>query len=250
MTGRARFHKIQMAAGVVILIGALQAIGSSRAFGPLLPTPSSVAAEFFHPQTRTLLASNTRVSGTEMLQGLAAGTLTGALLAVLGRMLSPLDESFHHFAVIVQAIPIVAVAPILITIVPRGLIPALLASIGSFFTGFMSFAAGLRAVTPGHDDLFRVLGAGKMRHLVSLGIPAALPLAINGISFAIPGAVVGAVIGEWFGASQGLGIVLLQTMRAGDSQTLLAASAIILAITLSGYGVAFALGRWAHRRLQ
>ena len=250
MTDRAGCHWLQMVTGLGVLILIMQAVGLSHAFGPLWPVPTDIAMQFVRASPRAVLLHNARISTLEMLQGLAIGLLAGSLLAFVARVLPALSGSLNHFAVIVQAVPIVAIAPVLLTTVPRGLIPATLASIGSFFASFIAFSAGLSAVRPNYHDLFRVLGAGRIRYFWYLGLPTALPLLITGISYAIPGAVAGAVIGEWFGASQGLGIVLLQTMRSGDTQIMLAAATLILAITLAGYGLTFALGRWTYGRVQ
>jgi NitT/TauT family transport system permease protein len=239
-----------MVAGAIILICVMQGVGALHALGPLWPTPSGIVAEFWHAHTRDVLLTNTWVSMTEMFEGLAAGLAAGTMLAIIARTVPVLDEALQHFAVIVQAVPIVAVAPILLTSAPRELIPATLASIGATFTAFMASSAGLRAVRAEYDDLFRVLGSSRWRHLVHLGVPAAVPALLNGVTFAIPGAVVGAVIGEWFGASRGIGIVLLQTMRAGNSGLLFAASALIVLITLAAYGITSTLGRLAHWSLQ
>jgi ABC-type nitrate/sulfonate/bicarbonate transport system permease component len=246
----ARLHWLQMMAGIIILCCVLEGVGLTHAFGPLWPVPTEIALQFFGSQTRTALLGSARISAVEMLEGLVAGLVAGILLALMARFLPALSQGFGNFAVVVQAIPIIAVAPILLTAIPRSLIPATLASIGVFFVGFMSFSAGLRAVEQNYRDFFRVLGASKIRYFWHLGLPMAIPLLVNGISYAIPGAIVGAVIGEWFGVGQGLGVVLLQTMRSGETQTLMAASTLILAMALAGYGVTFAVGRWTYGRLR
>jgi NitT/TauT family transport system permease protein len=81
-----------------------------------------------------------------------------------------------------------------------------------------------------------------------LEVPAALPSFLGGVKVAITAAMVGAVVGEWFGAPTGLGIVILNTMQNFEVPLMWAAVLVVTAISLSGYGLAHIAEQMAARR--
>ena len=125
--------------------------------------------------------------------------------------------------------------PLLLTTVDRRAIPYTLATIGALFASFVSVASGLSSAPAIHGDLFRVLGAGRIARLRHLDCPACVPYFLEGLRFAVPGAMVGAIVGEWFEASRGLGVVMVQTMRSGDIEMLLAAGLMAALVSLAAY---------------
>ena len=96
-------------------------------------------------------------------------------------------------------------------------------------------AAGLARPLALQGDLFQVLGAGRLARLRHLDGPASVPFLLDGLRLAILGAFVGAIVGEWFEARRGLGVVMLQTMRSGDTEMLLAAAIVAAVISLTAY---------------
>jgi len=172
---------------------------------------------------------------TETVIGLVAGTVLGAALALVMSFLPPTKRILLPVMVVSQALPVFAIAPLLALWFGFGLASKIvMATIAIFFPVASAYQDGLARTDPQLLDLARLYGANRIREVAVLRVPSALPALIIGVRLAAVYAPIGALIGEWVGASSGLGYAMLQAQ--GRSQTavvfaclfLLAAMAILL----------------------
>jgi putative hydroxymethylpyrimidine transport system permease protein len=159
---------------------------------------------------RSLLWDNTLVTLEEVLLGLAVSALAGMLFAVVMHLFRPLRDAAYPLLVASQAIPVVVLAPIFVLAFGYGIGPKLaIVALICFFPITVNLLDGLRSVEPELLKLMRSLGASRLRTLRSVELPAALPYLFSGLKIAAAVSVIGAVFGEWAGADEGLGRLVL-----------------------------------------
>jgi ABC-type nitrate/sulfonate/bicarbonate transport system permease component len=187
-----------------------------------------------------LLSDNAVVTLTEVLLGLAVAVPLGALLAVSMHLVRPLRDAAYPLLVASQAIPIVVLAPIFVLAFDYGMGPKVaIVTLICFLPVTVNLLDGLRSVPPELLKLMRSLGASRLRTLGSVELPAALPYLFSGLKIAATVSVIGAVFGEWAGADEGLGrLVLLannqlQTPRVYAGTVLLTLMAVGLFLAVA-----------------
>ena len=146
-------------------------------------------------------------------------------------LLPPLRPGLDRLAVLVNATPPIAVGPILIVVFSRDQTPAALAGIQVFFLFYIAASSGLAAASPELRRVMTGFGADAWKRLVHLELPAALPHLASGLKAAVSASFLGAILGEWFGAPQGLGLVILNAMQ--NFQILLMWAAVVVAAVMS-----------------
>lgn len=175
----------------------------------ILPPPETVLARFASAWSDGVLARHTAATLVEI----ALGFTIGATLAVLvGYLLarSPLAERLlSPYLVAAQATPVLALAPVLVLWFGPGLAArVVICALIVFFPIAVSTMVGIRAVDADLLELGRSLRAKPGQILTTLEIPAALPSIFGGLRVGITLAVVGAIVAEWAGADQGLGVLV------------------------------------------
>lgn len=172
----------------------------------LLPAPTAIAAEFADNVDRIRDASV--ATGANALAGLLIGAVLGILAAMVAVRFDLVDGLLTPLAAAAAAVPIVALAPLLnsmystTTETPRRMVVTIVV----FFPMFVSTARGLRQVPQVHTDLMTSYAAGGWQITRTVRLPAALPHLFTGLRIAAPGAVIAAIIAEYFGGLQnGLG---------------------------------------------
>jgi putative hydroxymethylpyrimidine transport system permease protein len=158
----------------------------------------------------SLLLDNALVTLEEVLLGLAVSVAAGVLFAVAMHLVRPLRDAAYPLLVASQAIPVVVLAPIFVLAFGYGIGPKLaIVALICFFPITVNLLDGLRSVPPELLKLMRSLGASRLRTLGSVELPAALPYLFSGLKIAAAVSVIGAVFGEWAGADEGLGRLVL-----------------------------------------
>lgn len=198
----------------------------------LLPAPLDVVRAFAASGER--IAAEAAVTLLEAVLGLAGGILAGvaagvatAAFPLAGRVLTPV-------LVASQALPVFALAPLLVLWFGFGLASKIvMATLAIFFPVASGLADGLARTDPGLLDLARLAGAGRVRTLLAIRLPAALPALVSGIRVAAVYAPIGAVIGEWVGASRGLGLLMVQANARMQTDLLFAALAVLALAALA-----------------
>jgi putative hydroxymethylpyrimidine transport system permease protein len=184
---------------------------------------------------RSLLLENAWVTLYEVLLGLAIAVVAGLGAALAMHLSRALRDAAYPLLVASQAVPIVVLAPIFVLAFDYGIGPKLaIVALICFFPITVAALDGLRATDPEQLKLMRSFGASRLRTLRTVELPAALPSLFSGLRIAATVSVIGAVFGEWAGADEGLGrLVLLgntqlQTPRVYAGILILTAMAVIL----------------------
>ncbi len=197
----------------------------------ILPSPSRVFVALWDNQQ--LLAQHALVTITEVLIGLLLGSLLGAITALCLQAYTRAQKLLMPVLVISQTIPVFALAPILTLWFGYGLSSKIaMAVLIIYFPVTSTFFDGLRNTPQGFLDIANSMQATKMRTLFFVRVPAALPALASGIRLAAVYAPIGAVIGEWVGASQGLGYLMLLANGRVKIDLLFAALIVLCVFTI------------------
>ena len=194
----------------------------------LLPGPLAVARAL--ADRWPLIAENAGITILEILLGLALGTLLGGVSALLIAAFRPARQWLLPVLVVSQAVPVFALAPLLVLWFGYGLASKVaMATLIIFFPVTAAFTDGLRRTDPGWLDLARTMGGSRLAVLRVIRVPAALPALASGLRVATAVAPIGAVVGEWVGASAGLGYLMLHA-NARLQVDLMFAALFVLAV--------------------
>lgn len=198
----------------------------------ILPSPPRVAAALWNG--RAVLAWHGAITLVEILAGLACGVALGAGLALAMAASRTVERWTMPLVIVSQAIPVFALAPLLVLWFGFGLASkVIMASLVIFFPVAATFHDGLRRVDPGLVDLARTMGASPAAELRHVRLMAALPAFGAGLRVAAAVAPIGAVIGEWVGAAGGLGYLMLNANARLQTDTCFAALAILAAMAIA-----------------
>jgi putative hydroxymethylpyrimidine transport system permease protein len=194
---------------VGLFVLAWQGVASLDSVDDLLVASPVETAEALYDEFG-LLWDNALVTLVEVLVGLAVAVPLGVLLAVAMHLVRPLRDAAYPLLVASQAIPIVVLAPIFVLAFDYGMGPKVaIVALICFLPITVNLLDGLRSVPPELLKLMRSLGASRLRSLRSVELPAALPYLFSGLKIAATVSVIGAVFGEWAGADEGLGRLVL-----------------------------------------
>lgn len=197
----------------------------------IAPSPGAVAQTLWNK--RAVLLGNLVPTATEAFSGFLLGNLVAIGVATLFVHYRRLQEIFFPVVVMFNSIPVVAKAPILVLIMGNGVEPKIaIAALVCFFPTLVNSVRGLEAVNPQALELMRVLSASRSEVFFKLRVYAALPFLFSALRIAASMSVIGAVVGEWIGATQGIGAMIIQATYNFDSALLYAA--ITMSACLSG----------------
>jgi ABC-type nitrate/sulfonate/bicarbonate transport system permease component len=218
----------------------------------LVPAPSEVAEALW--DDRSLLALNAWVTIQEVLLGFAIAAAAGFGFAILLHLSETLRRALYPLLMASQTVPVIAIAPILVVWLGFGIGPKLaIIALVCFFPITVNTLDGLRSVDPELPRLMRSLDASRAQTLWRVEVPSALPFLFSGAKIAAVISVIGAVFGEWAGADEGLGHLILVAQGQVQTARVFAAVAVlsVLAIVLFG-GLALLerrFGWWRPRRV-
>lgn len=200
----------------------------------ILPAPVDVLDKLL---TRyDVLFKHTWVTAQEILLGLALGLSMGLLFALQMLMFEPLKRWLLPILIASQAIPVFAIAPVLMLWLGYGIASkVVMAAIIIFFPVTTCCYDGLRNTPMGYLDLAKTMGASKWQLLRHIQLPAALPTLASGIRVAVVIAPIGAVVGEWVGSSEGLGYLMLQANARMIIDEMFAALFILAMLSIALY---------------
>jgi putative hydroxymethylpyrimidine transport system permease protein len=199
----------------------------------MLPSPQAVGLALVSQSE--LLISNLGVTLGEILLGMLFGTILGAVAALVMAALPPVQRWLMPVLVLSQAIPVFALAPLLVLWFGFGMASKIIMTVlVIFFPVTASLADGLRLTEPGWLDLAATMNVSRLRMLWHIRLPAALPSFASGLRVAAALAPIGAIIGEWVGASSGLGYVMINANARIETDVMFAALFLlcVMAITL------------------
>ena len=220
-----------------VLLGAWQALVTLASLPPfILPGPVRVATALW--DNAALIAWHAGVTFTEVLAGLVLGSLLGAATALQMAVSPTARKVVRPVLVLTQALPVFALAPILTLWLGYGIwSKILMAVLIIYFPVASSFHDGLMGTPRGWLDLAKSMQATPRQVLWRIRVPAALPSLASGLRLAAVYAPIGAIIGEWVGASQGLGYLMLLANGRAKIDLMFAALAVLAVLTLALHSV-------------
>lgn len=208
----------------------------------LLPAPSAIVERLI--AERQLLATHTIVTISEMLMGFALAVVVGATAAILVTTSDRVKDVAMPLIVITQLIPKIAIAPVILIWFGYGLSSkVVIAFLIAVFPIVIDMAAGLTMIERELVELLRSLGASRWKIFVKAQIPNSLPHLFSGMRVSITLAMIGAVVGEFVGGSEGLGYIIV--VGTSELKTALVFAAIFV-LTAAGFAL-FALIGWVER---
>ncbi len=209
----------------------------------IAPSPVAVAEVLY--QRFDMLMSNLLPTAIEAILGFALGNFAAISLATVFVWRKTAEEALFPIAVMVNTIPVVAKAPILVLLLGNGMEPKIaIAAIICFFPTLVNMTRGLRDVRSEQLELMRILSATPGEVFMRIRVPNALPYLFSALKIAASTAVIGAIVGEWIGSTKGIGALIIQSTYNFDSPLLYAT--IVVGSTFSALffgAVSFAEGR-------
>jgi NitT/TauT family transport system permease protein len=205
----------------------------------LLPSPMGVWNKFvILIQNGTLLA-NALFTLYEVLLGLGLGSIVAMCLGYFLAKSRLTEKLLSPYLVASQAIPVIAIAPLLIIWFGPGILSkVLICSLTVFFPVLVNTMIGFRAVPDNLRDLMGSLRATRWQKLRHLEIPAALPVLFGGLRIGATLSVIGAVVGEFVGSDRGLGFLINVGRGQYDTALVFVAILTLILMALLLYGVA------------
>ncbi len=231
---------------IVLILAAWQiAVMVSGVSAYLVPSPLAIA--------QTMWASSDRLIGGAIQTAMAAtiGFVIAAVIGILGGSVIAaipfLRRSLYPLATILQMVPLVAVAPLLVIWLGFGLPTAIAAAaVVAIFPVLASTIDGQISVDPGLREFFTLHGASGWTRWRKLDLPASIPAIVTGLRIAAGLAVIGAIVGEFVsgygGTNAPLGIVILTAMREARTDLVFAAIALCAVVGFSLFGAVSCLG--------
>jgi len=197
----------------------------------LLPAPSQIVRATI--DARALLMPHIWQTLLETWLGLIAALLTGLVLAAVIDISAILRRAIYPLLVVSQTVPIIAIAPLLVIWLGYGILPKVIViGLVCFFPIVVSTADGLRSADPDLIALLRTMGASRFQIFRIVRAPGALPGFFSGLKIAITYSVIGAIIGEWVGASKGLGVFMLRASNSFRTDWVFAAITIVSLLSI------------------
>ncbi len=204
----------------------------------ILPSPMDVGTRFARALTDGSLLRHTGVTLGEVLLGLLTGTTAATVLGYLLAKSRLFERILAPYLVASQAVPVVAIAPLLVIWFGPGIFSKILiCALIVFFPVLVNTIVGVRAVPTALRDLMRSLRATRWQTLRHLEIPAALPVFLGGLRIGAALSVIGAVVGEFVGADQGLGFLINVGRGQYDTALVFVAIFALVALALALYGI-------------
>jgi NitT/TauT family transport system permease protein len=175
----------------------------------ILPPPETVAVRFVTAWADGTIAPHAWTTIVEVALGFAVGAGSGVVAGYALARSRLIERLVSPYLVAAQAVPILALAPLLALWFGPGLLAkVIICGLIVFFPVAIATMVGIRSVDRGLLELGRSLRAGRRQVLLTLEIPAALPSIFGGLRVGVTLAVVGAIVGEWAGADKGLGLLV------------------------------------------
>jgi putative hydroxymethylpyrimidine transport system permease protein len=197
----------------------------------LLPPPTRILATLV--KRVDIIGPEAIVTFAEMIGGFVVGSGAGMLAAFVMAQSRLLERAIGPLLVIAQALPVFAIAPILVVWFGFGYGSKLaMAALIIFFPVATSFFEGLRRTDEDLIDLARLLGASPNKILLLIRLPAAMPALAAGLRVAAAVAPLGAIVGEWVGSSAGLGLLMLHSNARMQTDMVFAALTVLAAFSI------------------
>lgn len=197
----------------------------------MLPSPKSVLEALY--ADIDLIYRHLNITLQEAFYGLGIGISLGFIMALFMDSCNVLYKAIYPVMIITQTIPTVAIAPILVLWMGFEMEPKIaLVALTTFFPITVGLLDGYRSVDKDQINLMRSMGANRWKIFCHVKFPSALPYFFAGLKISVSYAVVGAVVSEWLGGFEGLGVYLTRVRKAYAYDRMFAVIIVIVVISL------------------
>ncbi len=233
-----------------VLLVAWEGYVRATAVSPtILPGPWRVLRASI--DAREVLWYHARQTMLETAAGFVLAVVVAVICAAAIDFFLPARRALFPLLIVSQTVPIIAIAPLLVLWFGYGTLPkVLVVALVCFFPMVVAAAHGLASTEPELTRLYRTFGASRWQRFVLVRVPVALPAFFTGAKIAITYSVIGAVFGEYVGASRGLGILLQTAKNSYRTDLVFAMIGVTAGLSLALYGLAVLLERllipWAR----
>ena len=201
----------------------------------MLPSPVDVVKAFV--TDFSILMSHSAVTLQEALYGLLIGTALGFVISVLMDRFDFLYKSLYPILVITQTIPTIAIAPLLVLWMGFSMAPKIaLVVLTTFFPITISLLDGFKSADPDSINLIRSMGGGNFKIFRHIKLPGAMEQFFSGLKVSASYSVVGAVISEWLGGFEGLGVYMTRVKKAYAFDKMFAVIILVSLVSLALMG--------------
>lgn len=202
----------------------------------VLPPPSAVLATLWSEIATGRLWPHLAMTAAEMALGLGIGAIVGLGTGILLAEFPALSRLLRPYVLASQLVPKLALGPLFIIWFGFGMTPTVvITALICFFPLMENTLTGISEVDASRRELFRMLGAGRLKTLLRLKLPSALPVIMAGLRVAVVLALVGAVVGEFIGGRIGLGASIIAAQSVMDSSLIFALFIVITALGMLLY---------------
>jgi len=204
----------------------------------LIPAPADVGVKLVGALADGTLGRHALATLQAVLPGLAVGGTVAVVLGYLIAKSQVMERLLTPYIVALQAVPIIAIAPLLVIWFGSGLTSkVIICALIVFFPMLINTIVGVRSVPAELRDLMRVLEATHWQTLRHLEVPAALPVLMGGLKVSATLAVIGAVVGEFVSARAGLGFLVNSSRNVYNTPLMIAAVLALAVLALALYGL-------------
>ncbi|WP_186417309.1 ABC transporter permease [Bosea sp. CS1GBMeth4] len=208
--------------GIAVFLGLWAALVYLFKVPPFVAPSPLLVAQTLVAKGDVLLA-NLVPTAIEALSGFLLGNIVAIVIATAFVHKKTLEETFFPTVVLINTIPVVAKAPILVLLLGNGMEPKIaIAALICFFPTLVNMVRGLEAVNPQAMELMRVLSASKRQVFFKLRLYNSLPYLFSALKISASTSVVGAIVAEWIGSNSGIGALIIQATYSFDSALLYA----------------------------
>jgi ABC-type nitrate/sulfonate/bicarbonate transport system permease component len=238
------------AASAIVGIALWQVLTATLGSGNVeWPTPWSIVT-LIHSDGWSFYWPNVQTTIWEAIKGFFWGNLVAIALALLILLVPIIEKPLVQLSVISYCLPIVAIGPVLAVSFSGEQPKAILAGMAVFFTTLIGMLVGLRSADGTSLDVIRAFGGGRYQMLVKVRLKSSLPSLFAALRIAAPAAVLGAIIGEYLGGDNGLGVAMINSEQSLNIARTWGIALIATALAGIGYALVAVVGRlitpWAR----
>lgn len=211
----------------------------------ILPPPSMIAERLWQLLQEPTTWEHTGITAAETVLGFLIAVVAGVVAGVVLGKVFWLEVSLRPIIVALQVVPKVAFIPLFVIWFGFGMTSkVIIAAMLAFFPIMLNVLLGVKSLEPGHRDLMKSLNATRGQTFVNLEMRSIMPYLLAGMESGIIFAVIGTIVGEYLGGSEGLGFMVVSTLNQLDAPGLFGVIVILSVLGLLLYFIVFALKRF------
>jgi NitT/TauT family transport system permease protein len=236
---------IRYAMGMAVFIACWELAGKLGLLGHAFPPISVIVSELLDEDKRGLFVRSTSATMRASLVAFILGTAAALALTVMATIFPRTERGLDTLASTLYAVPTIAFGPVLILLAGTANTAIILGALSTYFPIYVAVTSALRFAPPIYGDLAGALGSTDAKAFYHLRLPYSIPALVDGLRLGAPAAVLGVILGEWFGAPRGLGVLIISSLQNVLIPQLWAAALISIACSFGTYLVLSGVYRWA-----